>query len=99
MNISLLTVFPELYDAFLKTSLMQRAQENKIVHYDVDSFFSYVQPKERIDAPTFGHNAGMLIKPEVIEKAINDKEAKYGPAFKVFFSPQGEKLDQRLLQN
>lgn len=98
MNISLLTVFPELYDAFLKTSLMQRAQENKIVHYDVDSFFSYVQPKERIDAPTFGHNAGMLIKPEVMEKAINDKEAKYGPAFKVFFSPQGEKLDQRLLQ-
>ena len=99
MNVSLLTVFPELYEAFLKTSLMQRAQEHAIVHYDVASFFSYVQPKERIDAPTFGHKAGMLIKPDVIEKAINDKEAKYGPAFKIFFSPQGQKLDQRLLQH
>jgi len=98
MNISLLSVFPELYDTFLKTSLMQRASEKKLVHYDVDSFFSYVLPKERIDAPTFGHGAGMLIKPEVIEKAIENKENCYGKAYKIFFSPQGKKLNQPLLK-
>ncbi len=98
MNVSLITVFPELYDTFLKTSLMQRASEKKLVHYDVDGFFSYVQPKERIDAPTFGHGAGMLIRPEVIEKALDDKEARYGKAYKIFFSPQGKKLNQPLLK-
>lgn len=98
MNISCLTVFPELYDTFLQTSLLQRASENKVVHYDVDSFFSYVKPKERIDAPTFGHGAGMLIKPEVIEKAIQTKENSYGKAYRIFFSPQGQKLDQSLLK-
>jgi tRNA (guanine37-N1)-methyltransferase len=98
MNISLLSVFPELYDQFLKTSIIARAQEKKIINVQVDSFFSFVEPKKRIDAPTFGPGAGMLIRPEVVERAIEDKEKKYGKAFKIFFSPQGQKLDQRLLQ-
>ncbi len=98
MKVSVLTVFPELYDPFLQTSLMRRAQENKLVQFDVVSFFSYVEPKQRIDAPTFGPGAGMLIKPEVVEKAIVDKEHKHGKAFKIFFSPQGEKVDQRQLE-
>ncbi len=98
MNISLLTVFPKLYEPFLQTSLVHRAQVNNLASIHVDGFFNYVQPKERIDAPTFGHGSGMLIKPLVIEKAINAQESNYGKAFKIFFSPQGEKLDQRLLK-
>jgi tRNA (guanine37-N1)-methyltransferase len=98
MNISILTVFPKLYDPFLQTSLVSRAQLKELAHIDVAGFFQYVQPKERIDAPTFGHGSGMLIKPEVIAKAIEAKEAQYGPAFKIFFSPQGQKLTQPLLK-
>lgn len=98
INISILTVFDQLYDPFIHTSLVGRAQEREIVHIDVQSFFSYVQPKERIDAPTFGPGAGMLIRPEVVEKAIEDKENRYGKAFKIFFSPRGEKVDQRIFE-
>jgi tRNA (guanine37-N1)-methyltransferase len=97
MNISILTVFDQLYEPFVHTSLVGRAQEKGIVHIDVQSFFSYVQPKERIDAPTFGPGAGMLIRPDVVQKAIEDKEARYGKAFKIFFSPRGEKIDQTVL--
>ncbi|MDP3889310.1 MAG: tRNA (guanosine(37)-N1)-methyltransferase TrmD, partial [bacterium] len=98
MNISIVTVFPELYESFLKTSLIKRAQENNIVHFDIDRFSSFVSPKERIDAPTFGPGPGMLIRPEVVQKAVEDKEKKYGSSFKIFFSPQGHKLDQRKLE-
>ncbi|HSW73751.1 MAG TPA: tRNA (guanosine(37)-N1)-methyltransferase TrmD [Candidatus Limnocylindria bacterium] len=98
MNISILSVFPELYQSFLTTSLVQRSQQQGLVHFDLTSFFAYVQPKERIDAPTFGHGAGMLIKPEVVQNAIQDKEQKHGKAFKIFFSPHGKKLDQNLLK-
>lgn len=98
MNVSLITVFPELYDVFLKTSLMGRSQEKSLVAYDIVSYFSYVKPKERIDAPTFGPGPGMLLRPDLIEKFIQQKEAEHGRAFKIFFSPQGKKLDQRLLQ-
>jgi len=52
------------------------------------------EPKERIDEPTVGHGAGMIIKPAVVEKAIDTCEKQWGPGFKIFFSPQGQKLDQ-----
>lgn len=98
INISILTVFEQLYEPFLNTSLVGRAQEKEIVHIDVQSFFSYVQPKERIDAPTFGPGAGMLIRPDVVQKSIEDKEQRYGKAFKIFFSPRGQKVDQRVFE-
>lgn len=98
MNVSILTVFKELYDPFLQTSLLKRAQENNLVAFNVNSFFEYVLPKERIDAPTFGPGAGMLIKPLVVQHAIESQEKKHGTAFKIFFSPHGKKLDQQLLE-
>jgi tRNA (guanine37-N1)-methyltransferase len=98
MNISIISVFPDLYRPFLNTSLIKRAQEKNVVTFDLADFFSFVAPKERIDAPTFGHGAGMLIKPEVVAKAIESKEAVYGKAYKIFFSPHGKKLDQSLLR-
>ncbi len=98
IHISILTVFEQLYKPFLQTSLIHRAQEKGIVDIHVNSFFSYVGPKKRIDAPTFGPGAGMLIRPAVVESAIEDKERQYGPAFTIFFSPQGKKLDQPMLE-
>ncbi len=98
MNISIATVFNELYESFLKTSLIKRAQERDLVSISTLNFFDCVQPKERIDAPTFGPGAGMLIKPAVVECAVETLERKHGPAFKIFFSPQGKKLTQPLLK-
>ncbi len=98
MNISVVTVFKELYEPFLHTSLIKRAQEKKLLSIQTTSFFDYVNPKERIDASTFGPGAGMLIKPVVVEKAIDSLEQRHGRAFKIFFSPQGKQLNQPLLK-
>ncbi len=98
MNISILTVFPELYDPFLKTSLIGRAIDQGSVSFDLTSFFSYCAPKQRIDAPAFGHGAGMVMRPEIVGAAIEDKEKAHGKAFKIFFSPQGKKLTQPVLK-
>jgi tRNA (guanine37-N1)-methyltransferase len=98
MNISIISVFKDLYGPFLQTSLLKRAQENNIVSIETVSFFQFVDSKERIDAPTFGPGAGMLIKPVVVEKAITSLQERKGNAFKIFFSPQGKKLDQSLLK-
>ncbi len=40
----------------------------------------------------------MLIRPEVVQKAIEHQEEKSGKAYKIFFSPHGKMLDQSLLQ-
>ncbi len=97
MNISIISVFTDLYEPFLNTSLVKRAQQNGIVSIATTDFFDFVAPKERIDAPTFGPGAGMVIKPIVVEKAIEAVEKKHGSALKIFFSPHGKKLSQPLL--
>jgi tRNA (guanine37-N1)-methyltransferase len=99
MKISILTVFPELYKPFLGTSLIARAQQAGTVSFSVNNLFGLVTLKERIDAPTFGPTAGMLLKPEVIQKGIQEAETSNGPAYKIFFSPHGKKLDQSLLSH
>jgi tRNA (guanine37-N1)-methyltransferase len=98
MRISTVSLFPALYEPFVKTSLPARAVEAGIVSLTVDDLFSLVGPKKRIDSSSFGPGAGMLLKPEVIEMAIEKNEKLYGPAYKIFFSPKGQKLDQNLLK-
>lgn len=98
MKISILTLFPELYNSFLQTSLLKRAQDKQVITCNVVPLLDLVAPKERIDAPTFGHGPGMLLRPDVIEKGIEKIEEKHGKAFKIFFSPHGKKLDQNSLR-
>lgn len=66
--------------------------------FDVRSLFEVCAPKERVDGPTFGHHAGMVIRPEVVERMVDEQEARHGKAFKIFFSPRGKKVDQDLLR-
>ncbi len=98
MFISVVTLFPELYTSFLDASLIGRARAQNLLQIEVSSLLNFKGSKQRIDAPTYGHGAGMLIKPDVIERAVEHVESAHGPAFKIFFSPQGQILDQDVLK-
>jgi len=95
MNVSIVTLFPELYQSFLQTSLMQKAVDKQLLSFSLKTVFEHVQPKERVDAPTFGHSSGMLLRPDVMEKAFDDLDGAHGKSFKIFLSPQGTRLTQR----
>ncbi len=97
IKISIVTAFPALYEPFVTTSLLKKADEKGLISCDIQSLFSFVEPRERIDAPPYGHGAGMLIKPMIIERAVDAQESKYGKALKVFFSPHGQKMTQPVL--
>jgi tRNA (guanine37-N1)-methyltransferase len=97
MKISIITVFPELHELFIKTSIIGRAVEKGRLEFNIVRFSDMCSPKERIDEPTVGPGVGMIIKPAIVQRAIDACENKLGPGFKIFFSPQGVKLDQRKL--
>jgi len=99
MRVSVLTVFSQIYESFLQTSLVKRSQDSGIVSLDICEYFSFCRPKERIDGAIFGNGTGMLIKPKVVEKAILSQEKKHGKAFKIFLSPQGKKFNQALAKD
>lgn len=98
MNISIVTLFPQLYQPFLASSIIGRAAQRGLVNVELINMFAACPPKKRIDSPTFGHGAGMILKPEIVEQAIEEADARHGKSFKIFFSPQGKKLDQELLK-
>ncbi len=98
MKISILSVVTDIYKPFLSSSLLKKAQERGLLEVDLDAFFSFAAPKERIDAPIYGPGAGMLIRPEIVQRAVEAKQKEHGQAYKVFFSPQGTMLDQQVVK-
>lgn len=98
MKISIITVFPELYEKFFTTSIIAKACKNNLIEFNLTRLSDMCKPKERIDEPTCGHGPGMIIKPHVIEHAIDTCQKNHGPGLKIFFSPQGKKINQKTLQ-
>jgi tRNA (guanine37-N1)-methyltransferase len=98
VNISILTLFPSLYDTFLQTSLVGRAQESHAVTFTRHNLLSFCKPKERIDGPVYGHGPGMVLRPDIMQQAIENAQQQQ-PAYRIFFSPHGKKLTQSVLQD
>ncbi len=82
----------------MSTSLIGRAQEKGDLCITLQNILALCAPKERPDSPTYGPGAGMLLRPEIIERAIKTHEERLGPAYKIFFSPHGKKLTQTMLK-
>jgi tRNA (guanine37-N1)-methyltransferase len=99
MKISIITIFPELYDSFLNTSLIKRARDEGLVQFSFMPLCHMCVSNERIDEPTCGPGAGMVLKPVVIDRAIACVEEKWGRGYRIFFSPQGELLNQRFVKD
>lgn len=98
MKITIGSVFPEIYDSFFKKGIISKSIEKNLLKIDFIDFLKNSNGN-RIDAPVVGHNTGMLIKPEIIEKAVDATTEKYGEKpFTIFFSPHGKKLNQNLLK-
>ncbi len=98
LSISVLSLFPQLSQTFFQTSLVGRAVEKGIICPSFISFTQFAAPGERVDAPVCGHGAGMLLKAEVVSKAINFAKKQDTKEIRVFFSPHGKKWNQKEAQ-
>lgn len=96
---SIITAFPALYSEFISTSLVKLARERGLVSFNFIRFADQCAPKEPIDEPTVGPGPGMILKPSVVERAINAAIAANGEGFTIFFSPQGTLLSQPVVQD
>ena len=77
MKIDILTLFPEMFDGFLNTSIIKRALDNKYVDIKVHNFRDYSQDKhKRVDDYPYGGGAGMVLMCEPIFRAIESLKTK-----------------------
>ena len=90
-NANILTLFPDLYPGPLGSSIAGDAKKNKIWDLNVVDLKLFSEKNKRVDDTPFGGGPGMVIRPDIIDKAISSIKIKNLPIF--YLSPRGIKLD------
>jgi tRNA (guanine37-N1)-methyltransferase len=71
MRIDVVTIFPEIFEGFLRESILGAAQERGLVEIRFHPLRSFADGKRQdVDDYPFGGGAGMVMKPEPIVRAI-----------------------------
>ena len=101
MKITILTLFPEMFDGFLTNSIIKRAIAKGLVEISIVNIRDYTKDKYgRVDSAPVGGGAGLIMKCQPIIDCIND--VKDSNSKVIMLSPKGQQYDQKLahkLQN
>ena len=94
MKISILTLFPEMFEGFINTSIIKRAIENKKVEIELINFRDYTNdPHGKVDDTPYGGGAGMVLSCQPIFDCV---EAIKTPKSKVILLiPSGVPYKQK----
>jgi tRNA (guanine37-N1)-methyltransferase len=95
LDVELVTLFPEMFDSFLRASLLGRAIGGGIVRVNRTSPRDFARGRHRqVDDSPYGGGPGMILRPEPLAAAIEAAEAARGRAYRVLLSPTGRLFDQ-----
>lgn len=77
MKITILTLFKDMYDGFLNTSIIKRIIDKGIAEVKIVDIRDYSLDKHKhVDDTPYGGGAGMLMKVDVLDRAIKDNSNK-----------------------
>lgn len=75
MKITILTLFPEMYEGFLHSSIIKRILDNNLAQIKIVDIRNYSNDKHRhVDDTPYGGGAGMLMKVDVLHRALMDNK-------------------------
>jgi tRNA (guanine37-N1)-methyltransferase len=98
MKITILTLFPEIFNDFIKTSIVKRIIAKELVEIEVVNFRDFSDDKnKRVDDYQFGGGGGMIIKLQPIVAAIKKYRTKNSKV--ILLSPQGKQFKQKIAQS
>lgn len=100
MNYYVMTLFPEMIEQGMNTSIIGRAMTKKLLSLTTINIRDYsVTGNGRIDDYPYGGGAGMVMQAEPISRAYEDLVAKIGTKPRLIYTtPQGRVFDQQLAE-
>lgn len=95
MRIDILTILPELLISPFAASIMQRAQDKKLVEIHLHNIRDYSTNKHKnVDDYQYGGGAGMVMSIEPIAALIEKLQAERNYDEIIYMTPDGEILEQ-----
>ena len=92
------TLYPETFPGPLNTGLYGKALENKIWDLDIINIRDAAEDKHKtVDDTPFGGGTGMLIKPDVLARSIDQNVNKNEKIF--YLSPKGKLFNQKIAKS
>ena len=99
MKFEVLTIFPDIFDSPIKSSLLGKARDAGIVQIEITDIRDFAEDKHRtVDDTPFGGGAGMAMKAEPIDKALTHVAKRNNGATPriLLTSASGKKFDQKM---
>ena len=95
LTFDIITIFPEIFDSYLKESFIKKAQQKQLIKINIHDLRDWVKDRHKtVDDRPFGGGLGMVLKVEPIYKAI--KELSSLKTKVILFTPRGKKFNQKL---
>ena len=91
---NIITLFPDLYPGPLGSSILGEARKNGKWHLNIIDLKLFTEKNKRVDDSPFGGGPGMVIKPDVIDRALLSLKSNDFPIY--YLSPRGVKLDNQI---
>lgn len=95
MKISILTLFPHMFDDFLNESIIKRAIDKKLVSFEIINIRDFSKlSNNQVDDTPYGGGAGMVMMVEPVVDAINS--VRNSDSLVILLSPSGKVFNQKM---
>lgn len=96
-KIQIISLFPEMFNGVLNTSMMYKAQKENIVEFNLINLRDFgLGPRQQVDDTPYGGGDGMLLKPEPLFGAVEYAKKQDETAKVILLTPKGERWKQNL---
>lgn len=100
MEITILTIFPNIFASPFSESIIKRAQEKKLVKINIIDIRNFTKDKHKsVDDYSYGGGPGMVLKPEPIVEAVEyiyKKDPGWIDSKIIITSAQGRVFNQKI---
>jgi tRNA (guanine37-N1)-methyltransferase len=99
MQFDVYTIFPELIEPYLQTSILNKAIERGLLDVRTHNIRDYATDKHRMtDDIPYGGGGGMVMKPEPIFNAVEKTLGTSAGCPVILLTPQGRPFSQKIAQ-
>jgi tRNA (guanine37-N1)-methyltransferase len=95
MTIHVITLFPEMFEGVLNSSMLWKAQDKTLISYNLVDLRQFgIGPRKTVDDTPYGGGDGMLLKPEPLFNAVAHCKDTSPDAKVLLMTPRGYDYSQ-----